>query len=90
MCVPFAFLLFTMIGVPSRSPSLPLELPKADIPVEHMWLYPMAPSAHIVSSHPNRGQTPQRKRLGRRADSTIWQIMEVDVVIPPGHPREPR
>ena len=47
-------------------------------------------SAHVVSSHPNRGQTPQRGRRGRRAHSTIWQIMEVDVVISPGHPREPR
>ena len=73
-----------MIRVPSRLPSLPLELPKA----RHSRR--AHSSAHVVSSHPNRGQTPQRGRRGRRAHSTIWQIMEVDVVISPGHPREPR
>ena len=72
-----------MIGVPSRSPSLPLKLPKADIPVEPMQVHMLS---HLTLMRAN----PQRERRGRRADSTIWQIMRVDEVIPPGHPREPR
>ena len=42
-----------MIGVPSRSPWLPLELPKADIPVEPMQVHMLSHLTLIAGKPPS-------------------------------------
>ena len=68
-----------MIGVPSRSPSLPLELPKADIPVEPMQVH----MSHLTliagkppSANAEAGELPQRYgKSWKWMWSFLWGIL---------------